>query len=456
MDYQKLISELKDEIDNYSFKDSEYQKIYDRAYRNLETSFDAQSNALNQSYYNEKRKAAGESALNTKNAAEQLAARGLAHSGESADMIIGQNMALSNRLSDLAQSNTAARVELMRDYGKQRTELDKSLAQQMSEAIKAEKGLLHDRLEHLEGLYFDKQKLDFDRDTLEKQLVADKEKWQAQLDAEQKKQHNQLDAEKEKWQAQLDADNAKWKTQLEAEAANDAEERAAAEEKWRNQLAAEQYMQQLAINADREEWQAKLENDRYEFDKTLAADQSKWEAEFSAQNRDWVSNVISKLFGKSKNEEQQTGGEEELTDGLAPDVTIQTMANNIIGRFSDKTKRLSEYAQEQVYVDFARLIAVSGLDSKYAEQVLATLRSKGFKKDFSIELALQDYVKDGYEIYNQAFDAYYEGFCSDGTPEDEAFVKATELAEEEVKAHVNTQGLDKETKKQVLRMYGIN
>ena len=131
------------------------------------------------------------------------------------------------------------------------------------------------------------------------------------------------------------------------------------------------------------------------------------------------------------------------------------MANNLISRYDDKTGGLSEYTQDQVYSDFARLIATSDLDSQYATEVLAALRSKGFNKDFDIELASKDYVKEGYTLYNQTFDDYYEGMLSDGTPADDALTAATEAAENAVTEHIDAQNLDRNTRRQVLRMYGI-
>ncbi len=581
MDYQKLISEVKDDIDNYSFDDSEYQKIYDRAYSDLEAGYNVQNKALKQSYYDERRRATGENVLNTRNAAEQLVERGLARSGESADLIIGQNIALNNRLSDLSQSHTAAEAELASDYSNRRAELGKDMAQRVTEASKAERADLYNRLEHLESLYADDRKfaaemeadkekwqsqLDFDRYALDTQLNADREKWQNQLDfdrysfdtqlsadkdkqqnqldfdryvfdtqlsADKDKQQNQLDfdryvfdtqldADKEKWQnqldfdrysfdtqlsadkdkqqnqldfdryalnaqlgadkdklqnqldfdrytfdAQLDADKEKWQnqldfdrytfdTQLEADEAEKEQEQLrweaemeAEEEKWQSQLASQQYINQSNINADKEKWQAQLENDRYKFNTGLEIEEEERREEQKDKVYSWFSNLFGHIFDGS------SGNSTDTTDGLDPDVTVQTMANNIVNRYSDKTGGLSEYTQDQVYSDFARLIATSGLDSQYATQVLAALRSKGFNKDFDIALASKDYVREGYTLYNQTFDDYYEGMLSDGTPADDALTAATEAAENAVTEHIDAQNLDRNTRRQVLRMYGI-
>ncbi|MBE6677446.1 MAG: hypothetical protein E7597_01445 [Ruminococcaceae bacterium] len=457
MDYQKLISDVKDDIDNYSFDDSEYQKIYDRAYNDLKASYYAQSQALKQNYYGEKQRAAGENALSTRNATEQLAARGLAHSGESADLVIGQNVALNNRLSELAQSNTAAEAKLVDDYGKQRAELGKSMAQQVTEASKAEKENLYKRLEHLESLYADDQKLEAERQQWEAEMEAAEEKWQSQLDfdryafntkldADGQKLKAEMDAEENKWQSQLDADRYFFDSELAAEREQWEAEMEAAEEKWQSQLASDQYMHQASINADKEKWQAQLENDRYKFNTELNIEEKE---DRKDRIYSWFSNVFGRLFGIG-------GGEKgDEADGLAPDVTIQSMANNLISRYDDKTGGLSEYTQDQVYSDFARLIATSDLDSQYATEVLAALRSKGFNKDFDIELASKDYVKEGYTLYNQTFDDYYEGMLSDGTPADDALTAATEAAENAVTEHIDAQNLDRNTRRQVLRMYGI-
>ena len=431
MDYQSLISDIKDDIDNYSFDDSEYQKIYDRAFNDLQTGYDEQRRALAHGYYNERRRATGDNALNPRNAAEQLAEKGLARSGESADLLIGQNIALTNRLSELAEGHTAARAELLGNYSKQKAELGKEMAQQMTDAAAADKENLYDRLAHLEILNANAEKLE-----------AEKEQWQAELDAE-----------KDKWQSQLDFDRYSFDARLEADAAQNAwdqvrwqEELAAEEEKWRNQLAAEQYIQQQKINADKEKWQAQLANDRYEFNTNLKVEGQEVPEEKSGSFWVWLSDAVKSIF---------IGRKDEDNGGLDPDVSVQSMASNLVNRYDSKTGRLSEHSQDLVYSDFARLIATSNLDTDYATQVLAALRSKGFSKEFDIRLAQNSYVKEGYTIYNKTFDDFYEGMLSDGTPEDEALMTATEKAEEAVEEHINAQELDKTTKRQVLRMYGI-
>lgn len=452
MDYEKLIAEVKDGIDNYSFDDSEYKKLYDSAYSNLEQVYKAQGEALDQSYYNQRRRAAGENALGTKNMAEQLASRGLARSGESADLLINQGVSLNSSLSNLAESNIAAKAYLAESYGDKRAELDRALAQEIGEATRAEKEALYERLSHLENLNAEQEARDIEYKKWQEELELDRyaldsenSKWKAELDFDRYVQ----DSENAELQEKLAAEEEKWRAQL-----------AADEEKWRAQLSNESAMQQAKLEAEEEKWRAQLFNDRFMLAGQLKANEEKWRAELAADAQEWKWDLFYNAFKDNSNASGDTtadGTEPEVdAEGLDPDIAVQTMANNIALRYTSTEDGITEFSQDDVYKEFARLISTSNLNKDYAEQVLAALRSRGFNKEFSIDLALKDYVREGFAIYNSIFDSSYADMLSDGTAVDDAYTSATLAAEEAVEDYIDEQGLDNDTKRQVLNMYGLN
>lgn len=176
MDYTALIKETKDKLDNFSFDDSVYDDIYAVAYENLQKAYQAESAALDSGYAESRRQAAGDNALSTKNLSEQLAARGLAKSGESAMLRINQAISLNNALASLAQANTKAKAELAGARENELAKLQSDIATQKSEAMEKEKQNLYDRLEHLE-------KLSADDEGLKAQLSAAEAEWRAKLAA---------------------------------------------------------------------------------------------------------------------------------------------------------------------------------------------------------------------------------------------------------------------------------
>lgn len=184
MDYNQLIEEVKKDLDDYSFDDSEYKKIFDSAYGNLEKSYNESRDALERSYYNERRKATAENALETKNLSEELAARGLGRSGESALLKIYQAASLNNSLNDLAENNVDEQAKLLSDFHQRSSELDESYAKTVSDKTESEKKALYERLEHLENL-----------SEQEAKRKADEEKWRAELNQERYALEQKLNAE---------------------------------------------------------------------------------------------------------------------------------------------------------------------------------------------------------------------------------------------------------------------
>jgi len=184
MDYNQLIEEVKKDLDDYSFDDSEYKKIFDSAYGNLEKSYKESRDALERSYYNERRKATAENALETKSLSEELAARGLGKSGESALLKINQAASLNNSLNDLAVNNMDEQAKLLSDFSQRSSELDESYAKTVSDKAESEKKTLYERLEHLEDL-----------SEQEAQRKSDEEKWRAELNQERYALNQKLNAE---------------------------------------------------------------------------------------------------------------------------------------------------------------------------------------------------------------------------------------------------------------------
>ncbi len=417
MSYKDYIDEAKEKLDNYSFDDSEYKKIYDAAYDNLSNAYRVSSNALEDSYYHGKLRAAGENALKTKNLSEELAARGLDTSGESAMLRINQAVSLNNRLSGLAQENMKAEAELARDYGDKISELNKTIATQMTNASKEDKGALYDRLAQLENLSAEEK-------LAAAEAAAAEEKWRAQLAADEQEWKAALNFDRYKFDREQLADENKWVAQLAVEEALTKEKLRAEEEKWRAQL-----------EADEEEWRTKLFYSIYQD----ANSQGEGETE----------------GGKTEGDGVQSGTTVD-GDDLTPDIGAQTMANNIINRYADADGSLSSFGQDEVYSELARLISTSELNENYAKQILAALKSRGFYKEFSVELASEDYVKDGFTAYNIAYENAYIEAKSNGMSNSEAYKEAIAAAEIAAIAVVDGQDLDDDTKRQVLKMYGIS
>lgn len=163
MDYNTLINETRNKLDNYVFDDSKYDEIYNDAYKSLMKSYSASNTALENSYRQSQKKAVGENALSAKSLYEDLAKRGLARSGESALLKINSGIALNNSLAELESSNLQARSELADKKQDALYELQNEIAQKKANAMEEEKAELYDRLEHLEN------------------LKANDEKWRAKL-----------------------------------------------------------------------------------------------------------------------------------------------------------------------------------------------------------------------------------------------------------------------------------
>ncbi len=163
MDYQALIDETRKKIDNYTFDDSTYNAIYDKAKAHLESSYKAGAENIQASLNDARQKAVGDNAVATKSLQEALTLRGLARSGESAMLRINQQLSLSNALAKLSGQATHDKNELFSEHKKQLADLDIELGKQKNTAIESEKNALYNRLDELE------------------KLKADDEKWKAEL-----------------------------------------------------------------------------------------------------------------------------------------------------------------------------------------------------------------------------------------------------------------------------------
>lgn len=163
MDYQALINETKQKIDNYSFDDSAYNEIYEKAKGMLTNAYNASAKEINRSLGDARKKAVEQNALTTKSLQEELALRGLARSGESATLKINQHLSLNNALASLSGDALKSQGELYSQHQKELADLSAELGKQKVTAMESEKTALYDRLADLE------------------QLKADDEKWRATL-----------------------------------------------------------------------------------------------------------------------------------------------------------------------------------------------------------------------------------------------------------------------------------
>lgn len=163
MDYNSLINETKDKINNYSFDGDLYDEIYSKAKERLDSALKTQTDAINAELDIASRAAIGQNALSTRSLQEELATKGLARSGESAMLRINQNVSLKNALAKLSGDALRAKAELGVAHGDKLNALDTDIAKQKTAAMEKEKGELNDRLAHLENLKeeHDKWKADY-------------------------------------------------------------------------------------------------------------------------------------------------------------------------------------------------------------------------------------------------------------------------------------------------------
>lgn len=207
MDYKLLIEETKNKINGYTFDDTIYKGIYEQAKVHLDNANRAERAAIDYDHKAARRSTVGENALATKSLQEDLAARGLARSGESAMLKVNQALSLRNSLNELARAAMQSKASLNASYNKQLADLEADLADKKTAAAESEKAALNDRLAHLEA------------------LQADKEKWQADYNLELYKENNRVKelkdaiarAEAEKAEQKDEAEKAEQKAEAEKE-----------------------------------------------------------------------------------------------------------------------------------------------------------------------------------------------------------------------------------------------
>ncbi len=196
MNYKELIDETSKKLQNYSFDDEYYQGIYDKAIERLDSSYREGVNSINSEYKAARNRATGENALATKSLQQDLAARGLARSGESAMLSINQSLALNNTLADLARAALKSKSELVAGFNKDLSALEKEKADRILSAAEKDKQSLNDRLTHLESLNEDRQQhlesLSADRTAHLEKLEADRDKWMAEYELELLKENNRV------------------------------------------------------------------------------------------------------------------------------------------------------------------------------------------------------------------------------------------------------------------------
>ncbi len=187
MDYKKLIDETRNKIENYSFDDDIYKGIYDAAKEKLDSAYKEGLNTVDSEHKTNRRKAIADNAVQTKSLREELAARGLARSGESAALSLNQSMALRNTVTELAREALKSKSELRASHAKELAALEQERSDKTVAAAEKEKEALADRLKHLES------------------LDADKERWQADYNMELIKETNRA----KEAAAKLEAENTK-------------------------------------------------------------------------------------------------------------------------------------------------------------------------------------------------------------------------------------------------------
>lgn len=345
MDYNSLIEQTKQKLDNYSFDDSAFNDLYTKAQTALNDAYKLEKGVLDSNYRAGKLQATGENALKTKSLSEELATRGLARSGESAMLRINQGISLNNALNTLANSKLAADAQLGVKHNNAIAELEMDFADKKNAAMESDKAALQSRLQHLENL-----------------------------------------------------------------------------------------------NAQQNEWQAKLYASMQLAEKEAAA-----KAEEQKRKDE-----------EKKQEEAESNKKEEGDGTLIPTVSAATMAKNIVRRYSTNDGYLSAQDQNQIYAEFARLISTSNLNTEYAENVLAALRSHGFKHRFNIELAASKHVNTAYNLYSKTWGDMYYGMLKEGAKPTDASGAAKAEAEATVHAYLDKIKLNKSDYNQVLLMLGLD
>ncbi len=157
MDYKSQIEQLREKLDNYSFDSSAYDELFAKAYESLNKAYEQRQGELDETLKADRRRAAMDNTLQTRSLSEQLAARGLAKSGESSLMRINQAISLNNALEKLTANARSNRAELLAKHNENIAGLDTSLATMKATAAREDRSDLFARLEHLEGLLSDEK-----------------------------------------------------------------------------------------------------------------------------------------------------------------------------------------------------------------------------------------------------------------------------------------------------------
>lgn len=349
MDYNKLIEETRNKIKSYSFDDEIYKGIYDAAKERLESSYKEGLRVLDQEHKANRRKAIGANAAQTKSLREELAARGLARSGESAALSLNQSIALQNTVADLALGALKSKAELSGTHAEKLSALEKEQADRTVEGAEKEKEALADRLQHLEN------------------LSADKEKWQADYNLEVLKETNRA-----------------------------------------------------------KEAAAKLEAESLKGTGTSAG---------------------------GKNGELPSTGYPSVTPKMPAEDVAKNLMEMAYVNISEGERIYTDYAQDKIRHELARLVVTSGLSKEYTEEVVLRLKTYGFDGDFDVDFATSKTFKWIYAAWRNAYDEKYRAQAYLGSSSSVCDVTASKYAREAVRAYIAKLHLTDHEKLQLSKLY---
>ncbi len=493
MNYQALIDETKDKIKNYSFDDSAYSAIYGEAKKRLDNVYKAGGANIDASLKSSVQKAVGNNALQTKSLQEDLAARGLARSGDSSALRINQAVSLNNALASLANEAMKSKNDLYMQNQKDLSALETELGKQKASAMEADKSRLYNRLGELEKLAANdeqwKAELLNDRNRWQSELADSRDRWQSELADSSDRWQSELANDKDKWNAELADNSDRWKSELADSSDRWKSELADSSDRWKSELADSSDRWQSELANDNQKWNAELadetdrwkselandankwmtdaQNSRDKWNAELAADKEKWQAELADSSEKWKSELEEKKNSSSKTDssDESSGGsdrnstsstvtgETETEDGNTPKYSAEKVANDIMNNCGADDKIIrSDYMESRIYKELLRLIVSSDYSKSYATEVLSVLRSHGFGAEFDVDTARSENLKLAYYAYQKYYRESYIKQTASGAGINQASYKARANARAQTSTYVNGMNMKEKDREKMLDM----
>ncbi len=195
MAYSDRLAAFKAALDGYSENEEKLSELYKTARQKNEQEKNNELKRLESDYKSERNAVFADNARDERNTFGMLASRGLSFSGEAAQAKLNSNITLSNRLGELASTNSKSRDEINKEYADNAHALELEEAEKRSSFLNEKNALLAD-IAHAE--------LDYEQK--ERELALEKELQYAKLEAEKEMQEKELAA---KYQSTLNGNTSK-------------------------------------------------------------------------------------------------------------------------------------------------------------------------------------------------------------------------------------------------------